>query len=189
MLAPEFLTNEGLPHALRSIGTQVPVFLFATFPALFLFNLALRNKGGRHLIFFSFIILALGTSALWNTMKYFSFFADNPKQYSSFGASLKNMSDHINTAPSETRIYLSANTGYIDLQAILFQTYQQAKNFEVLKPETTIIAPAEIIMIRFDENIFQNIRKRSPQSFVKEIPSDSGYANFKVVVIPEIKEQ
>ena len=188
MLAPEFLTDEGLPHALRSIGTQVPVFLFATFPALFLFNLALRNQGGRKVIFISFLVLALGISALWNTVKYFSFFAHNPKQYASFSAPFKNMSRHINEAPAETHMYLYANTGYIDLQAILFQTYGQTKNFEVLKPETVVRAPAEIIMTRFDETIFQNIKKRSPQASVKDISSDSGYANFKVVVIPEAEE-
>ena len=188
MLAPEFLTNEGLPHALRSIGTQVPVFLFATFPALFLFNLALKNKGGRKIVFLSFLIFCLGISALWNTIKYFSFFAHNPKQYASFSAQFRNMSDHINTAPTETNIYLYANTGYIDLQAILFQTYKQAKNLTVLRPETTIIAPAEIIMTRFDETIFQNIRKRSPQAFIKEVSSESGYANFKVIMIPEVKK-
>jgi len=85
-------------------------------------------------------------------------------------------------------MYLYANTGYIDLQAILFQTYGQTKNFEVLKPETVVRAPAEIIMTRFDETIFQNIKKRSPQASVKDISSDSGYANFKVVVIPEAEE-
>ncbi len=188
MLAPEFLTDESLPHALRSIGTQVPVFLFATFPVLALFNLALRGKGGRRLVFFSFIILALGTSALWNTVKYFSFFAHNPKQYPSFGASFKNMSEHINESPEGTHMYLYANTGYIDLQAILFQTYHQARNLTVLQPDTTIIAPAEIIMMRFDDAIYENIRKRSPQAFVQNIPSASGYADFKTIVIPGAQE-
>lgn len=188
MLAPEFLTDEGLPHALRSIGTQVPVFLFATFPILLLFDTALRNQGGRRIVFFSFIVIALGTSALWNTVKYFSFFAHNPKQYASFGATFTNMSRHINTAPEGTRMYLHANTGYIDLQAILFQTYRQAKNLTVLTPETTIIAPAEIIMLRWDEDLFKRIQVLSPQAFVEDIPSDSGYANFKTIVIPIAEE-
>ena len=43
MLIPEFLTNEGLPHALRSIGTQTPVFLMATLPALWLAKKALHH--------------------------------------------------------------------------------------------------------------------------------------------------
>ncbi|MFZ1720787.1 MAG: glycosyltransferase family 39 protein [Candidatus Moraniibacteriota bacterium] len=188
MLAPEYLTNESLPHALRSIGTQVPVFLFATFPVLFLFNLALRNKGSRKIVFLSFIILALGTSALWNTVKYFSFFAHHPKQYSSFGATFKNMAQHINTAPEETRMYLHANTGYIDLQAILFQTYHQARNFTVLKPGTSIIAPAEIIMMRFDEDLYSRIKVLSPQAYTETIPSDSGYADFKTIVIPGVQK-
>jgi 4-amino-4-deoxy-L-arabinose transferase-like glycosyltransferase len=188
MLAPEYLTNESLPHALRSIGTQVPVFLFATFPILFLFKLAKENKGGRRIVFFSFIIIVIGTSALWNTVKYFSFFAHNPKQYSSFGATFKNMAEHINTAPEETRMFLYANTGYIDLQAILFQTYHQARNFTVLKPETTITLPAEIIMMRWDEDLFQRIKVLSPQAYTEMIPSDSGYADFKTIVIPGSEE-
>ncbi len=188
MLAPEYLTNESLPHALRSIGTQVPVFLFATFPALFLFKLAFQSKGGRRIVFLSFIVLALGTSALWNTVKYFSFFAHNPKQYSSFGATFKNMAQHINTAPQETHMYLHANTGYIDLQAILFQTYHQARNFTVLKPETPIIAPAEIIMMRWDEDLYSRIKVLSPQAYTEMIPADSGYADFKTIVIPDTAE-
>jgi 4-amino-4-deoxy-L-arabinose transferase-like glycosyltransferase len=188
MLAPEYLTGESLPHALRSIGTQVPVFLFATFPMLFLFNLALRNRGGRRLVFLSLLILMLGTSALWNAVKYFSFFAHNPKQYPSFGASFQNMSQHINESPAGTHMYLYANTGYIDLQAILFQTYHQTNNLEVLRPETLIQAPSEIIMMRFDEDLFNRIKIHSPRASVRNIPSPSGYADFKTVVIPDTQQ-
>jgi hypothetical protein len=188
MLAPEYLTGESLPHALRSIGTQVPVFLFATFPMLFLFNLALRNRGGRRLVFLSLLILMLGTSALWNAVKYFSFFAHNPKQYPSFGASFQNMSQHINESPAGTHMYLYANTGYIDLQAVLFQTYHQTNNLEVLRPETLIQAPSEIIMMRFDEDLFNRIKIHSPRASVRNIPSPSGYADFKTVVIPDTQQ-
>lgn len=85
-------------------------------------------------------------------------------------------------------MYLFANTGYIDLQAVLFQTYHQAHNFTVLKPETTIIAPAEIIMMRYDEDLFQRIQKLSPAAYTENISSDSGYADFRTVIIPETQK-
>jgi len=44
MLIPEFLSGEGLPHALRSIGTQMPVFLMATLPVVWLYKKAKNRK-------------------------------------------------------------------------------------------------------------------------------------------------
>ena len=54
MLAPEFLTAEGNPHALRSIGTLPVVFLFSGIT----FDLFMRQTE-KHTLFFKKLVLGL----------------------------------------------------------------------------------------------------------------------------------
>lgn len=189
MLAPEYLTNEGLPHALRAIGTQVPVFLFAAFPIAFLFNRALHAQAIGRSLFLSLFFLTLLGSGLWNGVKYFYFFANHPKQYESFSARFRSMSLYLNSLPENTHKYLYANTGYIDLQAILFQTYGRAKNFQVLQPDTKIEQPAVILQMRYDDRVFENIKRRIPSAIVKQAdPLQKPGTSFLVIEIPGEKK-
>jgi 4-amino-4-deoxy-L-arabinose transferase-like glycosyltransferase len=81
MLMPEFLTEEGLPHALRAIGTQMPVYLIALLPITWIVNRAHRSLSGARFALFSLLALSLCLSAAFNLTKYFVFFNLNPNQH------------------------------------------------------------------------------------------------------------
>ena len=106
MLMPEFLTNEGLPHALRSIGTQTPVFLMAALPAFWIMQKALRSPLGTRIALFAILIIALFGSAIFNLTKYFVFFAASPAAAGSFNENYTNMSRYLLSLPDEIHKYV-----------------------------------------------------------------------------------
>ncbi|KKP68611.1 MAG: hypothetical protein UR66_C0004G0011 [Candidatus Moranbacteria bacterium GW2011_GWE1_35_17] len=108
MLAPEFMTAEGLPHALRSIGTLPITFIIATIPFLWLIGKTKKYGHGFKLIIFSFIFISLPIIAFSETIKYHIFWANSPKQAESFEANLIDYSDYIKTLPAGTPIIVIA---------------------------------------------------------------------------------
>jgi len=185
MLIPEFLTNEGLPHALRSIGTQPFVFLFATIPLFFISRRIGKAKGGTKLSIITFMVLALAGSAAWNITKYFVFFKENPKQHASFNAEYRNMADYLLSLPKETRKYV-AQSSFVAVQPILYLTHGKVESLELLEENTVIRRPAVIILQHYDPRIFENIRKRIPEAYELHIDLRPGHGSaFTAIVLPE----
>lgn len=108
MLAPEFMTAEGLPHALRSIGTLPVTFIIATIPFLWLIGKMKHYGHGFKLVIVSFIFISLPIIAISETIKYHYFWANNPKQAESFESSLIDNSDYIKSLPAETKVIVIA---------------------------------------------------------------------------------
>ncbi len=108
MLAPEFMTAEGLPHALRSIGTIPVTFIIATIPFLWLLGKKEKYGHGFKLVIVSFVFISLPIIALSETIKYHYFWANNPKQAESFESSLLDCSDYIKSLPVGTPIIVIA---------------------------------------------------------------------------------
>lgn len=108
MLAPEFMTAEGLPHALRSIGTLPVTFIIATIPFLWLLGKKDKYGHGLKIIIVSFIIISLPIIALSETIKYHYFWTNNPKQMESFESTLVDCSYYMKTVPDNTQIIVIA---------------------------------------------------------------------------------
>lgn len=193
MLAPEFLTEEGLPHALRSIGTQPFVFLFATIPLVFLFRRSERSKGGAKVALVSCLFLALAGSAMFNVIKYFAFFRANPNQHNAFDERTTNMARYLNTLPADVHKYVVPNGGGqmidnglpITAQPIVFLTHEKAENLEFLGPDSVIETPAVVIPMRYDTNILENIRQRIPEASETTVDLHPGFGtDFRVILLP-----
>ncbi|NTW13705.1 MAG: glycosyltransferase family 39 protein [Candidatus Moranbacteria bacterium] len=184
MLAPEFLTNEGLPHALRSIGTQPAVFLLATIPILFLFRKLAQAKGGTKVAIMLSLSLVLATSAMWNITKYFVFFRNRPEQHASFNENFTNMATYLVSLPKETHKYVIPENG-IAVQPIVFLTNGLTENLEVVSGSTTFRSPAILIPQHYDPQIIGNIRTYSPAAYETDIDLDPGFGTgFKAIMIP-----
>ncbi len=193
MLMPEFLTSEGLPHALRAVGTQVPVFLMAGMGAFWVYQKIMRSPLQSRVTLLSFFIIAIGLSATINVTKYFVFFANNIEQRNAFNEDYTNMATYLMSLPPETKKYIYANAGgtHIDnglpvtAESLYFLTYGKVSNLIFLEPETKITTPAVIILMRYDDTIAKKILERNPQAEKKDI-----YANplspvaFPVIILP-----
>lgn len=195
MLMPEFLTDEGLPHALRSIGTQTPVFLMAALPAFWLAQQAFRSQAGARIAFFSLLIIFLGMSAVFNITKYFVFFAHNPNQASAFALNYRNMAEYLLSLPPETQKYVSSedrskiqgNHLPINAQPIYFFTYGKIQNLEFLLPDsdTVIKQKSVIVMMNRNDRLIENIERRAPQARIERVDLRPGTkSEFTVIHLP-----
>jgi hypothetical protein len=184
MLAPEFLTNEGLPHALRSIGTQPAVFLLATIPILFLFRKLARTKSGPKVALAIPLILLLTTSALWNTTKYFIFYRNRPEQHASFNENFRNMATYLVSLPKEDHKYVIQDS-FMAVRPIVFLTDGKTENLEYVTPDADFQAPGVVVMQRYDPQVFESIRTRFPGAHESTINLDPGFgSDFTAIVIP-----
>jgi 4-amino-4-deoxy-L-arabinose transferase-like glycosyltransferase len=198
MLIPEFLTNEGLPHALRSIGTQIPVFLMATLAAFWVVRKALRAQTGARMAILSLLVIALGGSAVFNLTKYFVFFAHNENAAASFNESYTNMARYLISLPKETNKYVLIDEGgNIDrfnlpvfADPVYFLTYQRVSNLEIVQRDTALHRPGIFLMLNYNDALTKKIQKFYPDAFVEHVDMN-GQArkggDFDVLVLPTLK--
>lgn len=197
MLLPEFLTDESLPHALRSIGTQMPVFLMAALSAFWILNKALRSQPGAKLALISMLTILMSISATINLTKYFILFPNNVHASGSFNENYRNMARYLLALPNTTHKYVLINEDGnndrfnlpVHAHPVYFLTYHKVANMEIVEKETVIRRGSVFLMLRYNETIAQNILSRYSNARVEHIdmngPAREG-GEFDVIVIPEI---
>lgn len=198
MLIPEFLTDEGLPHALRSIGTQTPVFLMAAISAFWVLSKALRSQPGTKLALLSLLIITLASSATWNLTKYFVFFPNNVHASGYFNENYRNMASYLLSLPDTTRKYVLINekgeNNRFDLPVfahpIYFLTYNKVANMEIVQKETLIRRGSVFLMPNYNEVLARRIFLFYPDATIEHIdwngPRQGG--EFNVIILPEPKK-
>lgn len=120
-LAPEFLTTEGLPHALRSIGTIPVVFIFSAF---FITTLLEHAEKSSRLLFIATSIMTLTMliyAGFFDMIKYHVFWATDVHQAHAFNKNLTDMGYFIQDLPqSNAHIYVVA--GHMELLPVQMLT-------------------------------------------------------------------
>ena len=193
MLVPEFLTEEGLPHALRAIGTQPVVFLIASIPLLWFGEWLRKREPGSRVGMMLLVGTIIALIPLWNVSKYFLFFANNANARGAFNEDFTAMAHYINALPSDTHAYVLANAGGktidnglpVTAQPILFLTHDSAKGApEFLTPDTILKTPAVIIPQKWDDDIAKKVQAAFPASTVQTIPfQENSPESFRVIMI------
>ena len=131
MLAPEFLSAEGLPHALRAIGTLPATYIITTIPFLWILGKldTTKHKPGFKLIIISLITIALIIVSFGNVIKYHYFWANNHKQAESFESNLMGISDYLETLPKNTKKIVIA--GNMQIVPIKLFNYKMPNTYRV----------------------------------------------------------
>lgn len=195
MLMPEFLTEEGLPHALRAIGTQMPVYLIALIPLTWVVNRARHSLAGGRIALYSLLALSLLFGAAFNLTKYFVFFNHNPNQHGAFNQNFRNMAVYAMSLPADTMKYVVTNGGGrmmedglpVSAQPIKFLTYGKIENLVYLTPETKIrTRNSVIILMNRDERIIERLKKLQPNIQTERIDLYPGTTSeFTVLRFPQ----
>ncbi|MBU2025184.1 MAG: glycosyltransferase family 39 protein [Patescibacteria group bacterium] len=182
MLAPAFLTVEGIPHALRSIGSLPAVYLILSVPVYFLLSQACRlksEKSGRGKIFCPFVkvvvIIGILTTASYNAYNYFVIWGESPQAAQAFEKRLVNIGEYLNqSAGKEKKIYVVANidskkidTGFpVSLETIRFINWEKRKEQDlvyILPEDTEQIEKAnnEIILEKQDQELENRLKRET----------------------------
>ena len=185
MLSPAYLTVEGLPHALRSIGSLPAVFLLSTMPIVFILNAKLPRQNTKDpvlntlgTLFFrlksGIIFLSLAVTALQTYMNYFHIWGPSPQAASAFERRLVNIGNYLAQSDPEKTKYVVVNyrakftdLGFpVSLETIHFFTYQKARNVVYLLPEQISgISPLgdfEVVVQRRDDALIARLKENLP---------------------------
>lgn len=127
-LGPAVLTYEGMPHALRALGTAPFAYIFAAFGAYYLIEKLKATKSNKkypeffNLLGIIFIVLV----AYWEYNMYFSVWANAKEVKSSFGSNYVQLQRTLNEIDSQTNVFIIANkqnTTY-ELEGMKFIEYE-----------------------------------------------------------------
>jgi len=197
MLVPEFLADEGLPHALRSIGTQMPVFLMASLSAFWLLKRALRSQPGTKVALLTLLFLSLSASTVFNLTKYFVFFSQNEHARGSFNENYTNMARYLLSLPSETRKYIlidekGKNDRFrlpVYAHPVYYLTYNKVENLEIVQEDTLLKGPAVFLMLNYNQKVTDQIQKFFPGARVERIDWNGALSggDFDIIVLPDPK--
>lgn len=142
LLIPEFLAYEGNPHALRAIGTLPTVMIISTIPFMWILKKYNSFGHGFRTFVLTASILVFGFITLSDPIKYFVFFANNPKQHEVFTANLKEVSGYIRTIPQNEEKYII--TGSMERLPIKYLNPNISNTFYFYPGEVEKISPNNI---------------------------------------------
>ena len=176
LLAPSILTNEGLPHALRSIGSLPPTFLLIGFMLDWLAKTKKLKIIIAALLVLTFII---------NVYAYFFLWGKTEDSFSAFEYRLSGIGiylrETIKTAP-ENNFYLITNQDDfrtdanlpVPVEPIRFFTWQHRDRLKFIVPDEFDIGqirnPASVVFMQDREEIIAQIKNRFPGALDSKQP-------------------
>jgi len=187
MLLPSILTNEGLPHALRSIGALVPASLLVGF---------MLNKWAKNTTLKSIFIFLLVASAIINIYAYFILWGKSPEAYASFEFRLSGMGIYLRQEMPQqpkTNFYLVTNQDSfrtdadlpVMVEPIRFYTWQYRDRLKYILPDNfkinDIQRPAEIFFLNDNQSILDQINSKYPNARLIRVKVGSPNVNSEDV--------
>lgn len=179
MLAPEFMTAEGLPHALRSIGTSSVVFIMAAIALEKLITWPRKGALQRDLL--ALVIVLLAIIGVFNIVKYHFSWSKRIETARAFDKTVMNTYGYIKTLPGDKEIILITGS----MQRIPIKVLNNnSRNISYFYPgEIDNINPIskdnfEIIMTDRDDEIINRLKARFPKLTLTENKDDLGIAYY-----------
>jgi hypothetical protein len=181
LLAPEFMTAEGNPHALRSIGTLPVVFLMAGIT----FDYFLKRSDG-HSYFFrkivgGIVIFMLLFVGLFNSIKYHVFWANKIEAARSFDKNVMEISDYVKTLPTQTEKYIVAE----NMQRIPIQLFNQGlpNTYYVYTGQAIYIEPKDknnfvVVFTDRNDDIVNTLQQKYSNTKFSEIKDSVGMSYY-----------
>lgn len=183
MLVPEFMTGEGLPHALRSIGTLPVAMILAAIAFDFVLKKAERKSYYYAKIVFSITLVVLASIGVFNAVKYFYFWAKNPMTENSFDKNLTDISKYLKTLPPQKEKFIVNSFGpyHSPLDRLPIQIFNPTstnltylyswQNFDQIQPRSNDFI---VILTGKDADTDARIEARFPGKKLQAIKPSSG---------------
>lgn len=152
-ILPAAASDEGIPHALRSILMIPPVMTFAAIGGVWLYGLIKKYWHGKFAIALAAVFIIF--VGVYGYINYFIVWAQNPNVPGAFNADYVAIGDQINALPKSTTKYVVVTAGGVLARGIpvpaettMFITHsftaqdQTANNIHYLLPNQTSSIPA-----------------------------------------------
>ncbi len=182
MLAPEFFTAEGNPHALRAIGTLPVVYIFATIPFLWILGKVQLCSPVFRQVVYLLIFIVLISVGVSNFIKYHWLYARQLQQQHAFETNLIRIANYVKIIPSYKKIILiTGNMQRIPVKLFNYDRpiiYVHPQDWQIILSQ--IDSQTVIILTDKDQNIIQKIKCQHP-SFYLEKFSDPYQNDFYVL--------
>jgi len=206
MLMPSILTIEGIPHALRSIGSIPPSYIFVGLGGYFIIKL-FQNIVKKPIIlktFTVFLFLGLTFLVFIEFRRYFIIWGQNSETRGAFTQIYVNQANYLNSLPSEVKKYVFVNEGGVPVpypdglpmpaQTMIFLT-DKKPNIKYLVPDNCNLCQVSeeettaslldqkkkekivFLPLRYDENLFNEFRKYYPAGQIEKI---NDFSVFKI---------
>jgi 4-amino-4-deoxy-L-arabinose transferase-like glycosyltransferase len=181
MTIPAALTYEGIPHALRTIGTIPVIYIFAALGACQTYNWLKSKISDKKLLtvvcllFLSFLISS-------QLQKYFITWANHPETKNAFSYDYLKIGNYLNSLPEQTQKIVVVNASGVSVpypdglpmpaQSIIFienAEYGKTRSFYILEKDLNNIIikePAVIIPMQYNEELFQTMITLFPQGTI-----------------------
>ena len=152
-ILPAAASDEGIPHALRSILGLAPALIFATLGGIWLYRIIEKHWSAAlaKSLIAVFIIILAG----WGYYDYFVVWAQNPNVQGAFSTNYVDIGRQINALPTSTPKYVVVNAGGVPVRGIptpaettMFITHSftdadaAAANIHYVLPDQTSSIPA-----------------------------------------------
>jgi len=173
MLIPEFMTAEGLPHALRSIGNLPVIYIWAAFFVGFILRKVETNiLWGKKIIygFFVFVILFIG---IFDVVKYHIFWARHIQTARSFEKNITDAAHYIKALPKEKEVY--AVMGNMQRVVVKMFNWDRSNFYELSPFELDKIKPTNQKKMVI---VFSDYQK---DEIIKGVTEHFGVMDFKVM--------
>jgi len=199
MILPSAISFEGLPHALRSIGTMPVALLLAVFSleAVFKWSEKIEKENYKRIIWILLIIIIIG-SGFWTVKMYFIDWGKSVEVHSAFDEKYMNMSNYINGLPKENFKYVIDNGPGIQMEdglqasaeVVKLFTYQKTNNVIFIKPDfefDTIKMPAKIFLMKYDEVLISHIQGEFSQSIIVKVDNQPEFGTDFIFIDIKLK--
>lgn len=193
LLAPGFLTSEGIPHSLRSIGTIPIVYLFASIGLYLLYQwlkTKIKNKEILQKICLSFIVIV----TIAQGYKYFIKWGKNEETQGAFCKPLVEIGRYLNSLPPNIKTVVIVNRNGVPVpwpegipmpaQTVMFieNTKYQSIRSQYLLPEKIDKIKAEestiIVPLGYDQELFNRLENLFPEGKIKKI--NNNFSIYKI---------
>lgn len=178
MLLPGILTYEGIPHALRAVGTLPVIYIFAGLGGWWIYSFFSKNLNNEKVLIFV-LIFSLGYVTFLQFDKYFQKWAQLSEVRNAFSQDYVKMGKYLNSLPAKIEKYVIVNQPGVPVpypdgipmpaQTIMFieASEQKAGSIQYLLPknlkEIKIEKEAIILPMREDPNLFLKLEKEFPE--------------------------
>jgi hypothetical protein len=187
MLLPAIATNEGLPHALRSIGAIPPSYIFTGLGGYLIIS---RIKNFKML--FSILIFAFCIAVAYFSYKlYFIDWAQNSNVKGAFTQKFVDEANYLKSLPTNIKKYVIVNEDGVPVpypdgipvpaETIKFLdynnseiTYLKSNQFSELLSQY-LQTPSLILPMAYDKNLFGQLKQKYPSGKIESLGEFSAF--------------